>query len=75
MKAIRFDRFGGREVLRYVEVPDPEPGHEQLLVQATAIELHFPDARERLGVCKQSETRVVRGVIVLDPNNEMESKP
>src|ERR1700733_13888248 len=58
MKAVSFDRFGGPEVLQYVEVSDPEPGPGQLLVETTAIGVNFPDVRERLGVYNQSETRV-----------------
>jgi NADPH:quinone reductase len=58
VKAVRFDRFGGPEVLQYVEVPDPDPGPGQVLVETTAIGVNFPDVRERLGIYNQSETRV-----------------
>jgi NADPH:quinone reductase-like Zn-dependent oxidoreductase len=27
MKAVRFDRYGGIDVLRVVDVPVPEPAH------------------------------------------------
>ena len=58
MKAIRYERFGGPEVLDYVQLPDPEPGPRQLLVQTAAIGVNFPDIRERLGVYNKAETRV-----------------
>ena len=58
MKAIRYERFGGPEVLDYVELPNPEPGPRQLLVRTAAIGVNFPDIRERLGVYNKAETRV-----------------
>jgi NADPH:quinone reductase len=58
MKAIRYERFGGPEVLDYVQLPDPEPGPRQLLVRTAAIGVNFPDIRERLGVYNDAETRV-----------------
>src|ERR1700753_2893465 len=58
MKAIRYERFGGPEVLDYVQLPDPVAGPGQLLLQTAAIGVNFPDIRERLGVYNQAETRV-----------------
>ena len=58
MKAIRYERFGGPEVLDYVQLPDPTPGPCQLLVRPAAIGVNFPDIRERLGVYNKAETRV-----------------
>jgi NADPH:quinone reductase len=58
MKAIRYERFGGPEVLDYVQLPDPVPGAGQLLLQTAAVGVNFPDIRERLGVYNQAETRV-----------------
>ncbi|WAC91237.1 quinone oxidoreductase family protein [Mycobacterium sp. Aquia_213] len=58
MKAVSYDRFGGPEVLEYVDLPDPEPGPRQLLIETAAIGVNFPDIRERLGVYNKAETRV-----------------
>jgi NADPH:quinone reductase len=58
MKAVRYDRFGGPEVLEYLDLPDPTPGPRQLLVETAAIGVNFPDIRERLGVYNKAETRV-----------------
>src|SRR5258705_1515944 len=58
MKAVKYDRFGGPEVLRYVDLPDPRPGPGEVLIETAAIGVNFPDIRERLGVYNQAETRV-----------------
>lgn len=58
MKAIRYDRFGGPEVLQYLDLLDPSPGPGQLLIETAAIGVNFPDIRERLGVYNKAETRV-----------------
>jgi NADPH:quinone reductase len=58
MKAVRYKRFGGPEVLEYLDLPDPAPGPGQLLIKTAAIGVNFPDIRERLGVYNKAETRV-----------------
>jgi NADPH2:quinone reductase len=58
MKAVSFDRFGGPEVLDYVDLPDPTPGPRQVLIETAAVGVNFPDIRERLGVYNKAETRV-----------------
>ncbi len=58
MKAVSYDRFGGPEVLEYLDLPDPTPGPRQLLIETAAIGVNFPDIRERLGVYNKAETRV-----------------
>lgn len=37
MRAIRVQEFGGPEALQLEEVPDPQPGHGQVLIRAHAI--------------------------------------
>lgn len=58
MKAVRYERFGGPEVLDYVDLPDPVPGPRELLIEPAAIGVNFPDIRERLGLYNKAETRV-----------------
>jgi NADPH:quinone reductase len=50
MKAIRIDAFGGPEVLKLVELPDPVPGPRQLLVRTEAAGLNFIDVYCRTGL-------------------------
>jgi NADPH2:quinone reductase len=58
MKAVSYARFGGPEVLEYLDLPDPTPGPRQLVIETAAIGVNFPDIRERLGVYNKAETRV-----------------
>lgn len=47
MKAIRFDRFGGSEVLevRDIEMPEPKPG--EVRIRSTAIGVNYTDMGSR----------------------------
>lgn len=55
MKAIQYRRFGGPEVLEFVDVPDPTPGPEEVLIEATAIGVNYSDTLERLGTRAREE--------------------
>ena len=48
--AIRFDRFGGPEVLQYREVAVPEPGSGEARVVHTAVGVNFIDVYHRTGL-------------------------
>lgn len=50
MKAIRFERFGGPEVLRSEEIELPAPGANEVRVRHTAIGVNFIDAYHRSGL-------------------------
>jgi NADPH:quinone reductase-like Zn-dependent oxidoreductase len=50
MRAIRLHEFGGPEVLRYEEVPVPEPGPGEVLVRVHAIGVNPPDWYAREGM-------------------------
>ncbi|MEI9999443.1 MAG: zinc-binding dehydrogenase [Verrucomicrobiota bacterium] len=63
MKAIQFSRFGGPEVLEYVDVPAPIPAAGEVLIEVAAAGVNYPDIRERLGVYNRAETKV--GGVVL----------
>lgn len=50
MKAICFDRFGGPEELRLVDLPDPEPGPDDLLIEVHAVSVVPGDWKLRKGL-------------------------
>ena len=37
MKAITYDRYGGPDVLRYSDIPRPDPGPEQVRIRVGQI--------------------------------------
>jgi NADPH:quinone reductase len=49
MHAIEVSETGGPEVLRYVDTPQPSPGHGELLIKAEAIGVNFIDTYFRSG--------------------------
>jgi NADPH2:quinone reductase len=49
MKAIVITRPGGPEVLSYMDIPEPEPGPEDLLVRVKATALNRADLLQRSG--------------------------
>ena len=49
MKAIRVDEFGGPEVMRLVDMPDPQPGDGQVLVHVHAAGVNPVDTYIRAG--------------------------
>ena len=50
MKAIRFDRFGGPEELRLVDLPDPAPGPGEVLIEVRAVSVVPGDCKLRQGL-------------------------
>lgn len=49
MKAVELDGFGGPEVMRVVERPEPVPGPGQILVRVAASSVNRPDIIQREG--------------------------
>ncbi|HTQ18535.1 quinone oxidoreductase [Mycobacterium sp.] len=49
MYAIQVTETGGPDVLRYVDVPQPTPGHGELLIKADAVGVNFIDTYFRSG--------------------------
>ena len=43
MKAIRIEEFGGPEVMELVELPDPEPGEGEVVVEVARCGINFAD--------------------------------
>ncbi len=50
MKAVRIHEFGGPEVLRYEDIPDPKPRQDQVLVRVKACALNHIDLWIRKGL-------------------------
>ena len=50
MKAVRFDGYGGVEVLKVVDVPRPLPGPQQVLVEVKAAGINPGEAKIRDGL-------------------------
>jgi NADPH2:quinone reductase len=50
MRAIRVEQQGGPEVLAVTDVPDPEPGPGEVLVQVAAAGVNFIDTYQRSGL-------------------------
>ncbi|MBV9096307.1 MAG: NADP-dependent oxidoreductase [Streptosporangiaceae bacterium] len=50
MKAVRFDEYGGIDVLKVVDVPRPAPGPGQVLVQVKASGINPGEAKIREGL-------------------------
>jgi NADPH2:quinone reductase len=50
MRAVVLREFGGPEVLQFEEVPDPQPGPEEILVDVAATALNRADLLQRRGL-------------------------
>ncbi len=53
MKAVRFSRFGGPEVLEIVHLPDPHPGPGQVRIAVRAAGVNPSDWKKREGLMDQ----------------------
>src|SRR3954464_5851588 len=47
MRAVQIDEFGGPEVLQVVDLPEPEPGDGEVLIQVARAGLNFGDTHQR----------------------------
>lgn len=56
MQSIRVDRFGGPEVLRLVDLPDPEPGPDQVVVAVSHAAVTFVETQQRAGTGPRAVT-------------------
>ena len=45
MKAVRFDQYGGVDVLKVVDAPVPEPGQGEALIKVKAASINPGEAR------------------------------
>jgi NADPH:quinone reductase len=46
MRAIQVERFGGPEVLELVEVPDPVPDGDEILLEVTGVGVNYADTHQ-----------------------------
>jgi NADPH:quinone reductase-like Zn-dependent oxidoreductase len=53
VKAARFSRFGGPEVLEIVDLPDPHPGPGQVRIAVRAAGVNASDWKQRQGLFDQ----------------------
>ncbi|MFJ7149009.1 NADP-dependent oxidoreductase [Streptomyces sp. NPDC100445] len=53
MRAVRFSRFGGPEVLEIVELPDPHPGAGEIRIRVRAAGVNAGDWKKRQGLMDQ----------------------
>ena len=49
MKAVQITEYGGPEVMKYQDMPDPSPGDGQALVEIQAVGVNFTDTYSRSG--------------------------
>jgi NADPH2:quinone reductase len=47
MRAVQIDEFGGPEVLQVVDVPQPEPGDGEVLIEVSRAGMNFADTHTR----------------------------
>jgi NADPH:quinone reductase len=47
MRAVRIDEFGGPEVLQVVDVPEPEPGENEVLIKVSRCGMNYADTHTR----------------------------
>jgi NADPH:quinone reductase len=47
MRAIRIDEWGGPEVMRLVDMPEPEPGEGEVLIEVSHAGVNFADTHQR----------------------------
>lgn len=62
IQAIRFHAYGGADVLRWEEVPLPEPGPGEVRLHHTAIGLNYIDVYFRIGYYKAPELPATLGL-------------
>ncbi len=65
MRAIQMNEFGGPEVLRLVELPDPQPGPGEVLIRVTRAGINFADTHTR------TNSYVQRATLPLVPGGEV----
>jgi NADPH:quinone reductase len=47
MRAVQIDEFGGPDVLQVVDLPQPEPGDDEVLIEVSCAGINFADTHQR----------------------------
>src|ERR671916_2287377 len=47
MRAVQIEEFGGPEVLQVVDLPEPEPGEGEVLIEVSCAGINFADTHQR----------------------------
>jgi NADPH:quinone reductase len=47
MRAVQIEEFGGPEVLQVVDIPMPEPGEDEVLIEVSLAGMNFADTHQR----------------------------
>src|ERR1700729_4353457 len=66
MKAIVVHQYGGPEVLKFEDYPDPVPGPGQVLVRVAAASVNPIDYKRRAGLTKDFYPLIFPGLIGVD---------
>jgi len=66
MKAIVVHKYGGPEVLKFEEYPDPVPGQGEVLVRVAATSVNPIDCKRRAGLTKDFYPMTFPGLIGVD---------
>jgi len=61
MKAVFIKRFGGPDVLRYGDLPDPVAGAGQLVIDLVAVSVNGADWKMRSGQYRQATFPLILG--------------
>lgn len=64
MRAVAFKEIGGPDVLRPVELPDPEPGPGEVLIQVSYAGVNYGEVQHRLGDFGAPDGETVTGLEV-----------
>lgn len=71
MKAVRLHEHGGPEVLRYEEVPIPEPGPGEVLIRVHAVGVNPPDWYLRGGLTEMPGEKGARVALPVIPGTDV----
>jgi NADPH2:quinone reductase len=77
-KLIALERFGGPEVMRWVEADAPQPGPDEVVVEVEALGVNFGDTMVRRGEYRRDQPLdftpgfEAAGRVVEDPSGEIE---
>ena len=70
MKAIQIESFGGPDVMKYVELPDPVAGKDEVLLDVTAVGINYADTHQTENSYLSPQTLpMVPGIEVVGTSN------